>query len=72
MNLMIYFGKYFSRDNVIKQIRENLNFSIIWNDEINREDILGQYNTKDKKIKIKNGLDEEKIKIKQINNKKMK
>ena len=62
MNLMIYFGKYFSRDNVIKQIRENLNFSIIWNDEINREDILGQYNTKDKKIKIKNGLDEEKIK----------
>ena len=53
MNLMICFGKYFSRDNVIKQIRENLNFSIIWNDGINRENILGQYNPKDKKIKIK-------------------
>lgn len=52
------FGKYIPKDELIKRIQENLNGNIEFT-EFESSKKLGQYNRKDKRILLKEGLSEE-------------
>lgn len=55
------FGKYVSRDEVIKRIKENLNENITFS-KFEKEKTLGTYDSKDKRITLKENLKEDYIK----------
>ena len=56
-----FFGKYVSRDEVIRRIKENLKENIEFVD-FERNGLLGRYIPREKKILIRSGLPEEKLK----------
>ena len=55
------FGKYVSREEVLKRIKENLNFDIEFVEKFHG-DTVGTYDRNEKKIKLKSSLDEEQMK----------
>ncbi len=55
------FGKYVSREEVIRRIKENLDHSIEFK-EFESKSILGEYNATVNKISLKEGLDEKQLK----------
>lgn len=55
------FGKYVSREELIKRIKENLNENINFT-TFEKGQVLGRYNSKDKKVLIDKNLPEDKLK----------
>lgn len=55
------FGKYVSREEVIRRIKENLDHSIEFV-EFDSKSVLGEYNATINKISLKQGLDEKQLK----------
>lgn len=55
------FGKYVSKDEIIRRIRENLNHNIEFCD-FDDKSVLGEYHPDAKKIFLKSGLSEEELK----------
>ncbi len=55
------FGKYVSREELIKRIKENLNENVGFT-KFEKGKVLGNYNSQDKKISLKENLSEERLK----------
>ena len=55
------FGKYVSKEELIKRIKENLNENIIFT-TFEKGQVLGRYNSKQKKISIAQNISGEKLK----------